>query len=317
MYHIKYIKYKAKYLELRCENNQTGGQKEIILINMKTQSKLKFIHPNEKYGTNIKQFIIEMNNLHPTTHVKFYNISIFGIEYTLNSKKEIYYDIITTLTPNTDTLNALNKYFNQLSQLIDNTLYVFSMFSCNLDPKNHIRNIDQQLPLKYVIYAIQNNMPLHIILIDMGFIPEIIDLYKPITTTTTTTTLSIPIIDKPQTIQQVYDYLEMDKQVVALFDDLYIAEFTKNPNITIKSINPTNTYIEIITNELDKLNLNLNDLQIKITVIGIELEDYGNNTFIKMANKIEALKKFLTEKQVIIQAFDGTVYATHNINAFN
>lgn len=317
MYHIKYIKYKAKYLELTHKNNQTGGQKEIILINMKTKSKIKFTHPNKKYGTNIKQFIIEMNNLHPTTHVKFYNISIFGIEYTLNSKKEIYYDIITTLTPNTDTLNALNKYFNQLSQLIDNTLYVFSMFSCNLDPNNHIRNITQQLPLKYVIYAMQNNIPLHIILIDMGFIPETMDSYKQTITTTTTTTLSIPIINESQTIQQVYDYLEMDKHVIASVDDLYIAEFTKNPNIIINLINPTNTYIKLITNELDKLNLNFNDLQIKITTIGIELEDYGDNTFIKMANKIEALQKFLTKKQVIIQAFDGIVYATYNINTLN
>ena len=327
MYQLKYIKYKTKYLELKQQNyntqkynTQNGGQKEVSFINIKTKAVLKFIYPNETYNTNITRFVIEMNKLDPTTYVKFFNIS-YNIELALKSKKEIYYSIITTLSPNTEILNAINNYFNYLNsnQLTDDTLYLISMFSYNLDPTNHIRNITQQLPLNYVVYSLQHHIPLHIILVDMAFIPELNKLNElnklPTTattsTTTSTTTITNPIIDEEQNVQQVYDYLKMEKRIIASYDDLYIAEFTKNPSIIL---DPQNIYIKTITDELHNLGFDLNDLQIKVTVIGIELADYGNKTFIKMAEKIEALQKFINKKKVIVQAFDGTVYEYYNFD---
>jgi hypothetical protein len=285
-YKLKYIKYKQKYLKLQ---KLLGGTIIIFFINKKDNIRT----PIECELTDTLNDIIKKNEILNKPNIKFYDkkdkiikVDLPLQEYNINNTDSIYFTFeeIDFACPN---LNLI-KYFDTFTHE-ENTLYIVILYSAIMDEINIEKNIEQQMPLKFIKRAIDEDKHIHIILVDFEFLKN-----------------------SPRLLQ-INNILESRCLSQYISHDLLIN--INNFEIRTPIISTLEQYIKYLSDN----EISINDIpkrynitkQFKITTIGYKLEDIcgGNDDNIFFYFCIRYLTIFLRNKKTsstfIIKSFNN------------
>lgn len=182
----------------------------------------------------------------------------------------------------------------------NNMLSVFSIFSGNVDPTAISKNVTQQLPLEFVEIALENNLRLHMILIDKIF------------------------IRKPETIQ-IYDYLDLNCGTADIGNEVVVVNYHRCSDDLFKMTNRfSQDHVEYIKQNCKKHELNKLNLQVTTIGINIQIPNQQNND-LDDEGKYEYLFNVVfcdlltqNDTKVVVRSFNGLLYRSNfNLSSNN